>query len=132
MEADGAPHPAAEPDGRGSPAVCTELGRPANCKGYMPARPMAVPAGNATPERAPEPIQEPDELGGTREMLGSKPLFSLRRLGKLMGLGIARAVPGFLVSGFLPPGNPARAPVLREYPVTSPARECSATGLSHK
>jgi len=65
----------------------------------------------AAPGLAP-PIHEPAAPAGTSGMLGSKPLFSFRRLGKLMGFGIASAVPGFLTSGFLPPENPARTPAM--------------------
>ena len=69
-----------------------------------------MPKGAAATGREPAPIHEPAAAPGTSWMLGSKPLFSLRRLGKLMGLGMTSAEPGFLTSGFLPPGNAALVP----------------------
>ena len=69
-----------------------------------------MPKGAATTGREPAPIHEPAAAPGTSWILGSKPLFSFRRLGKLMGLGMTSAEPGFLTSGFLPPGNAALVP----------------------
>lgn len=67
---------------------------------------------------------------GTSETPGSKPWFSLRRLGKLIGFGIT-SPPGFFESSFLPPAGPARAPVATADPTTRPAGSALAIAYAN-
>jgi len=121
-----APHPPGAPPSRGAPTACgPTAGR--TCPGYAPGAPTGMPAGTAMPGRAPEDIHELDAPAGTSEMLGSKPLFSLRRLGKLMGFGITSPDPGFFPSAFLPPASPARTPAA----TTAPARTAGGSAWAH-